>query len=362
MGMQVTYGWTLLRLLLFGCFGLHHFHLGRDFQAFLWTISGGGFGIGLLYDLFRLQRYVEEANCSDRAQAERNKLIQWRSEKGFLRAIQRKLYDWFSSRAFGQVVFGTYLRQCAFWTLPRDPKFGIPLAYSGLFGGLASAWTVVELGRQGYQDGNAKAAFALAAVAEAYMGWVVGLEDGLGSIAAGIIVTCVALWAFRSGLRYNPIPTSPPPRSLCKRGFKHILLIGLFVTCAFSGFIFHVPLEINHEHATIADHFLEYTKSSEWLQLKAQFGVWYTSCLNDPERCWEDLSRALMTPEDRAQSALATLGLHAGATMQEIKTAYRQSARLLHPDKCNTKECADQFMALQDAYNYLLKSKKDETI
>jgi TM2 domain-containing membrane protein YozV len=64
--------------LLLGWTGIHHFYVHRDFQgsvanidacrkrhhvtflfaAFVWATTGGGFGMGLVYDMFRLDRYV----------------------------------------------------------------------------------------------------------------------------------------------------------------------------------------------------------------------------------------------------------------------------------------------------------------
>lgn len=46
-----------------GIFGLHHFYLRRDRQAFIWaTTLGGYFGIGWLGDMFKIRKYVEDAN------------------------------------------------------------------------------------------------------------------------------------------------------------------------------------------------------------------------------------------------------------------------------------------------------------
>ena len=46
-----------------GWFGLHHFYLGRDRQAFVWWCTAGGvFGLGWFRDLFRIPEYVEDAN------------------------------------------------------------------------------------------------------------------------------------------------------------------------------------------------------------------------------------------------------------------------------------------------------------
>ena len=49
--------------LFFGWFGLHHFYLKRDRQAFVWFCSLGGFlGCGWFRDLWRIPSYVRDAN------------------------------------------------------------------------------------------------------------------------------------------------------------------------------------------------------------------------------------------------------------------------------------------------------------
>jgi hypothetical protein len=48
-----------------GFFGLHHLYLGDDVKAFLYFISGGGFGFGTLRDLWCIPSYVRQANNPD---------------------------------------------------------------------------------------------------------------------------------------------------------------------------------------------------------------------------------------------------------------------------------------------------------
>lgn len=60
--------------------------------------------------------------------------------------------------------------------------------------------------------------------------------------------------------------------------------------------------------------------------------------------------------------ALNVLGLDSNATDEDIKTAYRECAQILHPDKfANNKKLQDraseQFKRLQDAYNYLTSGR-----
>lgn len=52
------------------------------------------------------------------------------------------------------------------------------------------------------------------------------------------------------------------------------------------------------------------------------------------------------------------LGLSIGASLEEIKTAYRQLARQYHPD-VNPEACQDQFVAVHEAYRYLLQHWQD---
>ena len=49
--------------LIGGIFGLHHLYLGRTQQALVWFTTFGGFGFGIVYDLFfAMKSYVLEAN------------------------------------------------------------------------------------------------------------------------------------------------------------------------------------------------------------------------------------------------------------------------------------------------------------
>lgn len=60
--------------------------------------------------------------------------------------------------------------------------------------------------------------------------------------------------------------------------------------------------------------------------------------------------------------ALHMLGLGEDATAEDIKTAYRESAQILHPDKFATNKklqerATEQFKNLQEAYAYLTSGK-----
>lgn len=55
--------WAYFWWLFGGLFGLHHVYLQRDAQAFLWwSTLGGYFGLGWICEIFKIPRYVREAN------------------------------------------------------------------------------------------------------------------------------------------------------------------------------------------------------------------------------------------------------------------------------------------------------------
>lgn len=54
---------TFLLWLFGGFFGLHHFYLHRDMQAFIWWCTlGGYFGIGWFIDFFKIRDMVKDFN------------------------------------------------------------------------------------------------------------------------------------------------------------------------------------------------------------------------------------------------------------------------------------------------------------
>lgn len=64
-----------------GIFGVHHFYLRRDRHAFVWWTTLGGFGVGWLFEVFRIPRYVRDANeehpLEFRARMQQNRKVSW---------------------------------------------------------------------------------------------------------------------------------------------------------------------------------------------------------------------------------------------------------------------------------------------
>ncbi len=55
-----TVSWVLLTFL--GIFGIHRFYLGKWITGLIWLLTGGLCLFGLLYDLWTLNRQIDEVN------------------------------------------------------------------------------------------------------------------------------------------------------------------------------------------------------------------------------------------------------------------------------------------------------------
>jgi len=62
------------------------------------------------------------------------------------------------------------------------------------------------------------------------------------------------------------------------------------------------------------------------------------------------------------REALLTLNVNQNSSQEEIKSAYRKMALELHPDKNKVKNEDEQFKKITEAYNFLKKNEKDDTI
>ena len=62
------------------------------------------------------------------------------------------------------------------------------------------------------------------------------------------------------------------------------------------------------------------------------------------------------------REALLTLNVNQKSSQEEIKTSYRKMALELHPDKNKEKNDDGEFKKITEAYNFLKKNEKDETI
>lgn len=98
-----------------GFFGLHHLYLHRDKHAFVWWCTlGGYFGIGWLYEVFKIPEYVRDAN-------EHPEFIHKFVEK--MRLNKRPPFS--TTRFIGSIVISYLFGQVAQIAVPEDEFMGI---------------------------------------------------------------------------------------------------------------------------------------------------------------------------------------------------------------------------------------------
>lgn len=89
-------------------------------------------------------------------------------------------------------------------------------------------------------------------------------------------------------------------------------------------------------------------------------------CFRHPLRISAGYATTERSPVTSLQigSLYDVLGIHSGASCQDIKSAYRKLARLLHPDVASNSNCGgatDEFMRLHAAYATLSEPEKRAT-
>lgn len=80
-----------------GIFGMHHYYLGRDRHGFVWWTTLGGFGVGWIGEVLKVQKYVKDANEDEKFMAELIRKMQRYPKVSLLRS---KLLNYLHSSTF----------------------------------------------------------------------------------------------------------------------------------------------------------------------------------------------------------------------------------------------------------------------
>eukprot|EP00055_Hartaetosiga_balthica_P002885 m.5659 g.5659 ORF g.5659 m.5659 type:complete len:399 (-) comp2446_c0_seq1:25-1221(-) len=356
--------WTFLRFVFGGLFGMHHFYLNRDFQAVIWTATFGGFGIGLLYDFFFLTRYVEIAN----EMAASKKLF------NFKRGLGTFLF-----RIIGQVWFGAIVRNTVLNAVPLDEEVGIPFAklLGGVLGALACAYCVIQLGNQSYFSGTSYVAIGMALLAEAiiYASNCIGSNDdqieltscnGDYSFAWRVaLVTTVSFYIdryFKLSNKYFNVKTDiyTPPKPYCQRCCSYTWLVVLYGVLLGSLILFNVStIDDNNEKTTLYRELKKIFHSEEWATFMNQCEDVFKYCNEHRDECMEKLVNFFEPESSKMERSLFVLGLDTSATASQVKANHRKLLAKYHPDRCVENDCEANFMAVEDAFQFIIARMGD---
>merc|ERR1711962_408205 len=328
--------------LLGGWFGLHHFYLGRDRQAFVWwCLPGGYFGLGWIRDLWRIPEYVRETNRTE----------DWVSRQ------QEKMKEseqppWKMARWGGMLVVGNLLGMLPSMAVPnKDDLGGVDLWVVGsLLTPLGCALGIWLVGNIGRWEGDFK---------RPLIGCYLTLPAYLYGMSVVSWTTIIGAYMFKRQWKKGPSKSQKPL-------YVRILVLGLcgslYLSMWGSYLYFNAEIVNNGDKIKSRDALGNFMKSPAvqefgrtlkllWEQMLAN-GFWST---------WSQLVDSLDPFGER--NALKELGLAKGASQEEIRSKYRELAKVYHPDMVKgslqeKEEAQQKFVAIQTAYEKLSTLKK----
>ncbi|XP_071941894.1 dnaJ homolog subfamily C member 22-like [Antedon mediterranea] len=328
---------TYLLWLIGGWFGMHHFYLGRDRQAFVWWCTWGGFCLGWVRDLWRIPSYVDAAN-------ETYEYMDWLTSQ--LRNDRKPQFS--LSRWIGQLVFATFCGYLVLCAIPETLNPNIVTLLQFVLVPFSVAVAVYIVGNIGDQTGSFK--YSLLG---AYGALLILREP---TAIASVVVASSIL--FQTTKKYKR--QIRPQRSCCKR-FTKLAFGGLIVMCLWSSFLLYNATVTTSDGETVylheaINHFFE---SPFWKELK---NVVYELIQTGWKIGWKNMYNEFVEALDPQgeTNAYKVLGLPKGVEREEITKHCRRLSREWHPDKHKKgkEEAQEMFIKIQDACSTLFAIHK----
>ncbi|CAH2104032.1 unnamed protein product [Euphydryas editha] len=325
-----------------GIFGVHHFYLRRDKHAFVWWSTLGGFGIGWLGEVFRIPRYVRDANEDPTYMQELVK-----------RMIQNKKPPFSMNRFTGMLMVGYSWGQMMMLAVPPDEFWGINFRYLNNLIPLVAALGVWTVGNIGRERGNFKWPL-IAAYAVYPLRYYIYDESVWFTLM--VLASALAFDSFSKEWRRTPTKR----RHVLKRLAILAVCAGLYLGLWCSYLYFHGTItDSEGDEVPVYEALHHFFTSPWWLDVK--------QCLIDTYQYaqhhgWYEVWKQIIDLSDPhgEQNAYKVLGLGRDASQQEITSRWRKLSRENHPDKAkpeNRREAQEKFMEIQKAYEILSSSK-----
>ncbi|CAH0577920.1 unnamed protein product [Chrysodeixis includens] len=325
-----------------GIFGVHHFYLRRDRHAFVWWTTLGGFGVGWLGEIFRIPRYVRDANDDP---AHMKDLLS--------RMVQNKKPPFSMNRFTGMLMVGYSWGQMMMFAVPPDGFWGINLRYLNLLIPLAAAlgvWTVGNIGRE-----QGRLLYPLLAAYAAYPIRYYVYDETVW-FTCMVLASALVFDSFAKEWRRTPKKTH-----FVKRVAILAVCACLYLSLWCSYLYFHGTItDSEGDEVPIYEALHHFFTSPWWLDVK--------QCLIDTYQYaqhhgWYEVWKQIIDLSDPhgEQNAYKVLGVGPDASQQEITTTWRKLSRENHPDKVKDEKARraaqERFMEIQQAYEILSNSK-----
>jgi len=332
---------TYFLWLVGGWFGLHHFYLGRDKQAFVWwCLPGGYFGLGWVRDVWRIPEYVREAN----------------KEQGWLLQHQEKmrmtgLPPWKMARWGGMLLIGNMFGMLPTMAIPNQEDIGLDLSQLGkLLTPLGCALGVWVVGNIGGWKGSLR---------RPLLGCYLTLPAYLYGMNVVSWTTILGAYCFKRQWR-TPTKSS---RSWYTRIMVLSLCGSLYLSMWSSYLYFNAEVVHNGDKIKLREAVANFLKSPAVQEFSRNLHLlWQHMLQNGFWSTWSQLVDSLDPFGEK--NALTVLGLAKGATQEEIRSKYRELSKVHHPDKVKgtleEKEAAQEmFVKIQQAYEKLSEIKRN---
>lgn len=297
----------------------------------------GGFGLGLIADIFQIPEYVAAAN----------------EEKHYLEKIGLEMRHSKKPPACSNIfrilwlfVIGSIYRSFVLFFLP---EYLPPIIYIMLapIGNIIGFYLVMNTGRMECRLKHCVYLSYIGQVAE----WYITEETTRPGLFSLYLPAIVLFLAYR---KWNKKPLKKGKLYKAKWFFGAcILLSAMFVFGAY----FHLKIEIDGETIYLRDGVKNFLNSPAWGEFKT---IMYELWSDYSEEGWENASSNFYRKADLEGEghALEVMELEAGCGVQEIRKRFRELSLIWHPDKHfgeDKKVAQDKFIEIENAKEVLIK-------
>ncbi|KAG8452392.1 hypothetical protein GDO86_004262 [Hymenochirus boettgeri] len=328
-----------------GPLGLHHIYLGRDSHALLWMLTLGGFGMGWMWDFWKIPGIVYRYNSQENNQENKN-------------IVDKNIEPPASPiRFMGQVATGIYFGIVAAIGLSSLSSFyvvALPLAVA------LGVHLVASVGEQTSDLKNTLiAAFLTSPIF-------------YGRAISTIPISLTASITAQKHRKYRQQHRTHENLSLrlYRIGLAYLAFTG---PLAFSALL-NTSRTVNYVAGSIGTML-------EWLSIFPSISSMVERILLLPYRVWgmvlgvgtfrdqyfkewEKIYEFVsIFQNEKEELACKVLGIHPKSTIDEISRKYRDLVKIWHPDHNlqNVKEAEERFLEIQAAYETLVRLRKSKT-
>lgn len=305
-----------------GLFGLHHLYLGRDRQAVISFCTLGGCLLGLLYDLYKMPFYVNEANEGVEYAKNLNKM-----------QFQLKTPAFLTSRFLNCLLVGTFITYIVNNAIPLENDESNFIIYRSILiiSPLIEAFIIYYIGTDGPMECEFRWPL-LGSLLSFVMRYSKLNESEENKLYYPLLATFLLNWNIRWDKNYLA-KKKLKKEKLPKRIFKYVLLTGLFLTliCVFSWNNLMITSK-DGTKLTLKETATKYFNSDRFKEIKHLFSVLWN--FYKAHGFWKLIDHIIYDGDGQnISNAYATLGLSKNSSEKKINQACKTLSRKWHPDR-----------------------------